>query len=187
MIFIVRDEHNETRDKVSKLSFRLSIGSKTWYMRRWLLNMSWIFTWTDLTLTVTKMAMLSVRYLWIRWRHILHIVKGITSASSIQLWLILFHSKCAPRLSAEAQEMLSSHFVSLRKQVQQVERDNDERSSIPITIRSAIFFIFSFLSLVIYAINQSTRGYHTDIWISSENDPLNGGPAPSRGGGHSTI
>ena len=44
-------------------------------------------------------------------------------------------SKCAPRLSAEAQEMLGSHFVSLRKQVQQVERDNDERSSIPITIR----------------------------------------------------
>lgn len=44
-------------------------------------------------------------------------------------------SKCAPRLSAEASEMLSSHFVSLRKQVQQVERDNDERSSIPITIR----------------------------------------------------
>ena len=44
-------------------------------------------------------------------------------------------SKCAPRLSAEAQEMLSSHFVGLRKQVQQVEQDNDERSSIPITIR----------------------------------------------------
>ncbi len=31
--------------------------------------------------------------------------------------------------------MLSSHFVSLRKQVKQVEEDNDERSSIPITIR----------------------------------------------------
>ncbi len=31
--------------------------------------------------------------------------------------------------------MLSSHFVGLRKQVQQVEQDNDERSSIPITIR----------------------------------------------------
>jgi DNA replication licensing factor MCM5 len=45
------------------------------------------------------------------------------------------HSKCAPRLSPDAQEMLSSHFVSLRKQVQQVERDNDERSSIPITVR----------------------------------------------------
>lgn len=31
--------------------------------------------------------------------------------------------------------MLSSHFVSLRKTVQQVERDNDERSSVPITVR----------------------------------------------------
>ena len=53
-------------------------------------------------------------------------------------------SKCAPRLSAEAQEMLSSHFVGLRQQVQQVERDNDERSSIPITIRyeSSLIFIF---------------------------------------------
>ena len=45
--------------------------------------------------------------------------------------------KCAPRLSPDAQEMLSSHFVGLRKQVQQVEQDNDERSSIPITVRSA--------------------------------------------------
>lgn len=44
-------------------------------------------------------------------------------------------SRCAPRLSPEAAEMLSSHFVSIRKEVQQIERDNDERSSIPITIR----------------------------------------------------
>lgn len=39
--------------------------------------------------------------------------------------------------------MLSSHFVSLRKQVQQVERDNDERSSIPITVR----YVFDLASL----------------------------------------
>ena len=40
--------------------------------------------------------------------------------------------------------MLSSHFVALRKQVQQVERDNDERSSIPITVRYVVsrpFFV----------------------------------------------
>ena len=48
--------------------------------------------------------------------------------------------KCAPRLSPDAQEMLSSHFVGLRKQVQQVEQDNDERSSIPITIRYGHLF-----------------------------------------------
>ena len=33
--------------------------------------------------------------------------------------------------------MLSSHFVSLRKEVQEVERENGERSSIPITVRWA--------------------------------------------------
>ena len=52
--------------------------------------------------------------------------------------------KCAPRLSPDAQEMLSSHFVGLRKQVQQVEQDNDERSSIPITIRFGHFFSFRY-------------------------------------------
>jgi hypothetical protein len=40
--------------------------------------------------------------------------------------------------------MLSSHFVGLRKQVQQVEQDNDERSSIPITIRFGHFFSFPY-------------------------------------------
>jgi DNA replication licensing factor MCM5 len=38
-------------------------------------------------------------------------------------------------MTAESAEKLSSHFVGLRKQIQQVERDNDERSSIPITVR----------------------------------------------------
>ena len=50
----------------------------------------------------------------------------------------IFTSKCAPRLSPEAMELLSSHFVALRKQVQQVERDNAERSSIPITVRYVV-------------------------------------------------
>ena len=57
--------------------------------------------------------------------------------SAFRQLIALRFSKCAPRLSPEAQEMLSSHFVALRKQIQQVERDNDERSSIPITVRCA--------------------------------------------------
>ncbi|BFZ54606.1 minichromosome maintenance protein 5 [Savitreella phatthalungensis] len=44
-------------------------------------------------------------------------------------------SHCAPRLSPEAAEKLSSHFVAIRRQVQQVEQESNERSSIPITIR----------------------------------------------------
>jgi DNA replication licensing factor MCM5 len=44
-------------------------------------------------------------------------------------------SRCAPRLSPEAAEKLSSHFVSIRKQVHAAELEANARSSIPITIR----------------------------------------------------
>ena len=44
-------------------------------------------------------------------------------------------SRCAPRMSQEAAEKLSSHFVSIRRQVARAEQDADQRSSIPITIR----------------------------------------------------
>lgn len=43
--------------------------------------------------------------------------------------------KCAPRLSPEAAERLSSHFVAIRKKLQLNEADMNERSSIPITVR----------------------------------------------------
>lgn len=44
-------------------------------------------------------------------------------------------TRCAPRLSAEAAEKLSSHFVSIRRQVAQAEASANQRSSIPITVR----------------------------------------------------
>ncbi|KAL1959949.1 hypothetical protein VTO42DRAFT_617 [Malbranchea cinnamomea] len=44
-------------------------------------------------------------------------------------------ARCAPRLSPEAAEKLSSHFVSIRKQVHKAELDANARSSIPITVR----------------------------------------------------
>ncbi|KAG2172242.1 hypothetical protein INT43_004783 [Umbelopsis isabellina] len=44
-------------------------------------------------------------------------------------------SKCAPRLTAEAAGKLSSHFVGIRKEVKQSEKDTQVRSSIPITVR----------------------------------------------------
>lgn len=43
--------------------------------------------------------------------------------------------KCAPRLSPDASERLSSHFVSIRRRLQINEANMHERSSIPITIR----------------------------------------------------
>jgi DNA replication licensing factor MCM5 len=44
-------------------------------------------------------------------------------------------SKCAPRLSPEAAEKLSNHFVTIRAEVRGQEQETNERSSIPITIR----------------------------------------------------
>lgn len=43
--------------------------------------------------------------------------------------------KCAPRLTPEASEMLSSNFVAIRKEVKLKESLSTERSSIPITVR----------------------------------------------------
>jgi DNA replication licensing factor MCM5 len=45
------------------------------------------------------------------------------------------HRKCAPRLSAEAAEKLSAHFISIRRQVHAAELNANARSSIPITVR----------------------------------------------------
>lgn len=44
-------------------------------------------------------------------------------------------ARCAPRLSPEAAEKLSSHFVSIRRQVAMAEANANQRSSIPITVR----------------------------------------------------
>lgn len=139
MIFIVKDEHNETRDKVQMLIdyFELSNSGR----RRWSQNTSWTSTWTDRIKTRMKMVNPSVKLISTRWNDTLPTVKSKPwglMLISLNIWHGMLYSKCAPRLSSDAQEMLSSHFVSLRKQVQQVERDNDERSSIPITIRYAI-------------------------------------------------
>jgi DNA replication licensing factor MCM5 len=65
-------------------------------------------------------------------------------------------------LSAEAAEKLSSHFVALRKQVQQVERDNNERSSIPITVRS----VSTFLSVALILTLECPRQLEAIIRIS---------------------
>lgn len=43
--------------------------------------------------------------------------------------------RSAPRLSAEAAEKLSSHFVSIRRQIHSAELSANARSSIPITVR----------------------------------------------------
>ncbi|KAF9073783.1 MCM2/3/5 family-domain-containing protein [Rhodocollybia butyracea] len=124
MIFIVRDEHNETRDK-----------------------------------TIAK--------------HVMNIHMNRPTAESIEggdeipldkmrRYIAYCKSKCAPRLSPDAQEMLSSHFVSLRKQVQQVEQDNDERSSIPITVRQLEAIIRISEALAKMTLSPVVQNHHVE-------------------------
>ncbi|KAJ1656983.1 minichromosome maintenance protein 5 [Dispira simplex] len=62
-------------------------------------------------------------------------VEGEIDVQKMKRYITYCKAKCAPRLSAEAAEKLSSHFVQLRSHIHSMERDNNERSSIPITVR----------------------------------------------------
>ncbi|EPE33762.1 Nucleic acid-binding protein [Glarea lozoyensis ATCC 20868] len=57
------------------------------------------------------------------------------SVDKMKRYISYCRSRMAPRLSPEASEKLSSHFVSIRKQVHAAELEANARSSIPITVR----------------------------------------------------
>lgn len=125
MIFIVKDEHDENRDRT---------------IARHVMNL-----------------------------HMNRAIAPENGASAIEIemedlkrYVSYVKSRCAPRLSPEAAEKLSSHFVALRKQVAQVERDNDERSSIPITVRQLEAIIRMSESLAKMTLSATVREDHVD-------------------------
>lgn len=61
--------------------------------------------------------------------------EGEISIETMKRYIQFCKLKCAPRLSPEASERLSSHYVSIRRQLQINETDMNERLSIPITVR----------------------------------------------------
>ncbi|KAJ7169482.1 MCM-domain-containing protein [Mycena filopes] len=124
MIFIVKDEHNEQRDKM---------------IARHVMNIQMNRPEENVDNAVDELSL-----------------------DVMKRYIAYCKSKCAPRLSAEAQEMLSSHFVSLRKQVQQVERDNDERSSIPITVRQLEAIIRISESLAKMTLSTVVQNHHVE-------------------------
>ena len=123
MIFIVKDEHNEVRDK--------QIAKHVMELHR-------------------------------RGADEDSLVEGEISLDQMKRFVGYAKSRCAPRLSAVAAEKLSSHFVSLRKQVQQVERDNNERSSIPITVRQLEAIIRISESLAKMTLSTQVAEHHVD-------------------------
>lgn len=94
MIFIIKDDHNEQRDK--------DIAHHV------------------MNIHMNRAASEAV---------------GEIPIEKMKRYIAYCKSKCAPRLSPEAAQALSSEFVEIRQAVQQQEQDANERSSIPITVR----------------------------------------------------
>lgn len=98
-------------------------------------------------------------------------------------------SRCAPRLSAEAAEKLSSHFVSIRRQVARAEADANQRSSIPITVRQLESLVRITESLAKLELQPIATEKHVDeairLFLGSTMDAVMsaGGDTSALGGG----
>lgn len=96
MIFIVKDDHNESRDRlIAQHVMNIHTGNSAENEE----------------------------------------LEGEIPIDTMKRYIQYAKSKCAPRLSPEASEKLSSHFVAIRRRLQVNEADMNERSLIPITVR----------------------------------------------------
>jgi DNA replication licensing factor MCM5 len=88
-------------------------------------------------------------------------------------------SRCAPRLSPEAAEKLSSHFVSIRKQVHRAEMESNTRSSIPITVRQLEAIVRISESLAKLSLSPIATEAHVDeairLFLASTMDAITQG------------
>ncbi|KAM5376734.1 hypothetical protein ACJA88_007057 [Fusarium oxysporum] len=88
-------------------------------------------------------------------------------------------TRCAPRLSSEAAEKLSSHFVSIRRQVHAAEMEANTRSSIPITVRQLEAIVRITESLAKLTLSPIATEVHVDeairLFLCSTMDAVNQG------------
>ncbi|CAO3703449.1 unnamed protein product [Rhizopus stolonifer] len=122
MIFIVKDEHNESRD--------MSIA-------RHVLNVH-----------MNKQAQ--------------DAVMGEIDLEKMKAYINYCKAKCAPRLTPEAAEKLSSTFVGIRNELKESERDTQVRSSIPITVRQLEAIIRISESLAKMSLSPFANEQHVD-------------------------
>ena len=65
------------------------------------------------------------------------IVEGDLDIQKMRSYISYCKAKCAPRLTAEAAEKLSSHFVEMRSKVRELDGQvkSNAKNAIPITVR----------------------------------------------------
>ncbi|KAG8159465.1 hypothetical protein KVR01_011126 [Diaporthe batatas] len=128
-------------------------------------------------------------------KHVMGIHKGSTAAEAeveseipvemMKRYLSYCKSRCAPRLSPEAAEKLSSHFVQIRKQVHASELEANTRSSIPITVRQLEAIVRITESLAKLTLSPVATEAHVDeairLFLCSTMDAVNQGGANQGG------
>ncbi|GAB0132596.1 hypothetical protein EsDP_00001028 [Epichloe bromicola] len=100
-------------------------------------------------------------------------------ADKMRRYITYCKTRCAPRLSSEAAEKLSSHFVSIRRQVHAAEMEANTRSSIPITVRQLEAIVRITESLAKLTLSSIATEEHVDeairLFLCSTMDAVNQG------------
>ncbi|KAI9662776.1 MAG: minichromosome maintenance protein 5 [Trizodia sp. TS-e1964] len=106
-------------------------------------------------------------------------VEAEISVDRMKRYISYCKQKCAPRLSPEAAEKLSSHFVSIRRQVHRAELSANVRSSIPITVRQLEAIIRITESLAKLSLTTIATEEHVDeairLFLASTMDAVTQG------------
>lgn len=90
------------------------------------------------------------------------VAEGELDMETMKRYVAYAKARCAPRLSARAAEKLSSYYVSLRRQLAQIEQDADARSSIPITVRQLEAIVRTAEALSKVTLSVSVDETHVD-------------------------
>ncbi|OHE96397.1 MCM2/3/5 family protein [Colletotrichum orchidophilum] len=106
-------------------------------------------------------------------------VESEIPVEKMKRYLSYCKSRMAPRLSPEAAEKLSSHFVSIRRQVHAAEMEANTRSSIPITVRQLEAIVRITESLAKLTLSPIAMEEHVDeairLFLCSTMDAVNQG------------
>ncbi|KAK1835777.1 MCM2/3/5 family-domain-containing protein [Podospora conica] len=105
--------------------------------------------------------------------------KPLFSEDQMRKYISYCRTRCAPRLSDEAAEKLSSHFVTIRKQVHASEMEANARSSIPITVRQLEAVVRISESIAKVSLSPVVAEKHVDeairLFLCSTMDAVNQG------------
>ncbi|KAM0278656.1 hypothetical protein ACHAQH_005043 [Verticillium albo-atrum] len=106
-------------------------------------------------------------------------VEAEIPVDKMKRYLSYCRSRMAPRLSPEAAEKLSSHFVNIRRQVHASEMEANTRSSIPITVRQLEAIIRITESLAKLTLTPIAAEQHVDeairLFLGSTMEAVNQG------------